>query len=156
VQRARKKMIAALAEQKQMAGTKIAGQSSTKTHGVRKKNAAAGLLAQRAARELREDGRTATFIAVRLPYGVQAQENDAEAAVAAIPADQVVRVAIKPAADCLMAAVLASGSDPGPRHHFILGNVKACQRMVTRYVIAGMACGLVIGTDHAAEVLMGY
>lgn len=30
---------------------------------------AAGLLAQRAVRELREDGRVATFIAVRLPYG---------------------------------------------------------------------------------------
>lgn len=39
VQRAREKMIAALAEQKQMAEAKIAGQAFTPTHVVRKKNA---------------------------------------------------------------------------------------------------------------------
>jgi hypothetical protein len=39
VQRAREKMIAVLAEQKQMAEAKIAGQAFTPTHVVRKKNA---------------------------------------------------------------------------------------------------------------------
>jgi NAD+ synthase len=117
---------------------------------------AAGLLAQRAVRELREDGRAATFIAVRLPYGVQADEHDASAAVAAIRPDRVMTVDIKPAADSLMAAVLAGGIDPVLRHHFILGNVKARQRMVAQYAIAGIASGLVIGTDHAAEALMGF
>lgn len=39
VQRAREKMIAALAEQKQMAEAKIAGQAFAPTHMVRKKNA---------------------------------------------------------------------------------------------------------------------
>ena len=39
VERAREKMIAALAEQKQMAEAKIAGQAFTLTHIVRKKNA---------------------------------------------------------------------------------------------------------------------
>ena len=39
VQRAREKMITALAEQKQMAEAKIAGQAFTPTHIVRKKNA---------------------------------------------------------------------------------------------------------------------
>src|SRR5690606_28688716 len=86
---------------------------------------AAGLLAQRAVRELREDGRTATFIAVRLPYGVQADEHDAAEAVGVIRPDRVLTVDIKPAADSLMAAVLAGGSEPVLRHHFILGNVKA-------------------------------
>jgi len=117
---------------------------------------AAGLLAQRAVRALREDGHAATFIAVRLPYGVQADEHDAAAAVAAIRPDRVMTVDIKPAADSLMAAMLAAGTDPVLRHHFILGNVKARQRMVAQYAIAGNASGLVIGTDHAAEALMGF
>jgi NAD+ synthase len=116
----------------------------------------AGLLAQRAVRELCEDGHAATFIAVRLPYGVQADEHDAAAAVAAISPDRVITVDIKPAADSLMAAVLAGDVDPGQRHHFILGNIKARQRMVAQYAIAGTASGLVIGTDHAAEALMGF
>lgn len=116
----------------------------------------AGLLAQRAVQELRADGRPAAFIAVRLPYGVQADEHDASAAVNTIRPDRTMTVDIKPAADNLMAAVLAGGSDPLPRHHFILGNVKARQRMVAQYTIAGIASGIVIGTDHAAEALMGF
>lgn len=117
---------------------------------------AAGLLAQCAVRELREAGRPATFIAVRLPYGVQADEKDAAAAIAAIEPDRVLTVDIKPAADSLMAGVLAGGMNPVLRHHFILGNVKARQRMVAQYAIAGASSGLVIGTDHAAEALMGF
>jgi NAD+ synthase len=39
---------------------------------------------------------------------------------------------------------------------FLLGNVKARQRMVAQYAIAGANAGLVIGTDHAAEALMGF
>jgi NAD+ synthase len=90
------------------------------------------------------------------PYGVQADEPDAAAAVAAIRPDPVITMDIKPAADSVMAAVLAGGTDPGRRHHFILGNVKARQRMIAQYAIAGIASGLVIGTDHAAEALMGF
>ena len=116
----------------------------------------AGLLAQRAIEELRAAGRPATFIAVRLPYGVQADEHDAAAAVAAIRPDRVLTVDIKPAADSLMAGVLAAGMEPIARHHFILGNVKARQRMIAQYTIAGAVAGLVIGTDHAAEALMGF
>lgn len=116
----------------------------------------AGLLAQHAVRELRQVGHAATFIAVRLPYGVQADEHDATAAVTAIGPDRIMTVDIKPATDSLMAAVLAGGIDTVLRHHFILGNVKARQRMVAQYAIAGTASGLVIGTDHAAEALMGF
>lgn len=116
----------------------------------------AGHLAQRAVAELRADGRDARFIAVRLPYGIQADERDAAAALASIRPDQVLTVDIKPAADSLMAAVVVSGAEPVLRHHFILGNVKARQRMVAQYAIAGAASGLVIGTDHAAEAVMGF
>jgi NAD+ synthase len=114
------------------------------------------MLAQRAVQDLRADGRAAVFIAVRLPYGLQADEQDAAAAVAVIQPDRVLTIDIKPAADSLMAAALSAGTEPIPRHHFILGNVKARQRMVAQYAIAGASSGLVIGTDHAAEALMGF
>jgi NAD+ synthase len=38
---------------------------------------------------------------------------------------------------------------------FVLGNIKARERMVAHYAIAGARVGVVIGTDHAAESLMG-
>ena len=118
----------------------------------------AALLAQRAVQSLRTAGYDARFIAVRLPYGVQADENDAQLAVEAIGADHVRRVDIKPAADAILASIKASTidiSDAG-REDFILGNIKARQRMVAQFAIAGAERGLVIGTDHAAEALMGF
>jgi NAD+ synthase len=42
------------------------------------------------------------------------------------------------------------------RADFHLGNMKARQRMIAQYAIAGASRGLVIGTDHAAEALMGF
>src|SRR6476620_2048286 len=48
----------------------------------------AGRLAQMAVEELREEGYDAKFIAVRLPYGVQQDEEDARKALQFIQADQ--------------------------------------------------------------------
>lgn len=42
------------------------------------------------------------------------------------------------------------------RQNFVLGNVKARLRMVAQYAIANARGGLVIGTDHAAEAVMGF
>lgn len=42
------------------------------------------------------------------------------------------------------------------RQDFALGNVKARLRMVAQYAIANARGGLVIGTDHAAEAVMGF
>ena len=39
---------------------------------------------------------------------------------------------------------------------FVLGNTKARMRMVAQYTIANARQGLVIGTDHAAEAVMGF
>ena len=39
---------------------------------------------------------------------------------------------------------------------FVLGNIKARQRMVAQYAVAGANKGLVVGTDQAAEALMGF
>jgi NAD+ synthase len=38
----------------------------------------------------------------------------------------------------------------------VLGNIKARQRMVAQYAVAGAVRGLVIGTDHAADAVMGF
>ena len=118
----------------------------------------AALLAQRAVRELRESGYEARFVAVRLPYGTQADENDARRALDTIGADETYKVDIKPAADAVLAEVKSAGLELGDagREDFLLGNIKARQRMIAQYAIAGATRGLVIGTDHAAEALMGF
>ena len=119
---------------------------------------AAALLAQNAVRELRSSGYEARFIAVRLPYGVQADENDAQRALQVIGADEVQRVDIKPAADAMLQALKTGGLqfEDAAREDFILGNIKARQRMIAQFAIAGATRGLVIGTDQAAEALMGF
>ncbi|MCZ2992078.1 ammonia-dependent NAD(+) synthetase, partial [Acinetobacter baumannii] len=50
----------------------------------------AGRLAQLAVEEIRNEGGNATFIAVRLPYKVQKDEDDAQLALQFIQADQSV------------------------------------------------------------------
>jgi NAD+ synthase len=118
----------------------------------------AAMLAQKAVRELRESGHHAEFVAVRLPYGTQADEADAQRALDTIAADRVITVNIKPAADAMLAATEAGGltfNDAGQRD-FILGNIKARQRMIAQFALAGALRGIVIGTDHGAEALMGF
>ncbi|MBZ9674587.1 ammonia-dependent NAD(+) synthetase [Mesorhizobium sp. ES1-1] len=119
---------------------------------------AAALLAQRAVEDLRATGYEAKFLAVRLPYGAQADESDAQRALDAIRADEVRRVDIKPAADAMLHSIKLAGTDLGDagREDFLLGNIKARQRMIAQFALAGATRGLVIGTDHAAEALMGF
>ncbi|MEB2348564.1 MAG: ammonia-dependent NAD(+) synthetase [Comamonadaceae bacterium] len=119
----------------------------------------AGRLAQLAVEGLRHESGDARwrFIAVRLPYRAQFDEADAQAALAFIRADEVRTVPIEgsvaalaePLADLL--APLATRL-----HDSVLGNVKARIRMVAQYAIANATNGLVIGTDHAAEAVMGF
>lgn len=119
---------------------------------------AAGLLAQRAVKDLRASGHEASFVAVRLPYGVQWDEVDAQQALSSIQPDRLVSIDISPATDPMMAQLQAEAPDiilPAARD-FLLGNVKARQRMIAQYALAGASRGLVIGTDHAAEALMGF
>ena len=115
----------------------------------------AGRLAQLAMEELRaETGDDSyKFIAVRLPYGVQADEADAQKALAFIQPDVSLVVNIKESADAMTAAVEATGS---PVSDFNKGNVKARCRMIAQYALAGAHSGAVIGTDHAAENITGF
>jgi NAD+ synthase len=114
----------------------------------------AGRLCQLAVERIRENGGRATFTAVRLPYGVQADEVDAQLALTFIDADEVVTFNIKRAVDGLEAEFQpAVGSELSD---FVKGNVKARERMVAQYAIAGDANLLVVGTDHAAEAVTGF
>lgn len=115
----------------------------------------AGRLAQLAIEEMRAetgDGRY-QFIAVRLPYGVQADEADAQLALDFIQPDQRFTVNIKEAVDGQVAELKKAGI---PISDFNKGNIKARQRMITQYAIAGQYAGAVIGTDHAAENITGF
>ncbi len=118
----------------------------------------AGFLAQRAAARARERGHDAKFIAMRLPYGIQKDEEDAQRSLDAIQPDAILTVDIKPAADAMLAAAKAGGLvfERPEQEDFILGNIKARQRMIAQYAVAGTSHALVIGTDHAAEALMGF
>lgn len=115
----------------------------------------AGYLAQQAIKELREEtGNTDyQFIAVRLPYGNQADESDALDAIKFMQADQVARVDIKGATDEMVKSLIANDLEVSD---FNKGNVKARQRMIAQYGIAGAKAGAVVGTDHAAEAITGF
>ncbi|MBW1606019.1 ammonia-dependent NAD(+) synthetase [Lactobacillus sp. Sy-1] len=115
----------------------------------------AGKLSQMAISELRtETGNDDyRFIAVRLPYGEQADEADAMDAIEYMQADQTVRVNIKPMADAAVSAVEGAGF---PVSDFNKGNIKARERMIAQYAIAGETAGAVVGTDHAAEAVTGF
>ncbi|SEJ54410.1 NH(3)-dependent NAD(+) synthetase [Deinococcus reticulitermitis] len=114
----------------------------------------AGRLCQLAAERLRAEGGNADFLAMRLPYGVQADETDAQAALEFIRPDRVVTVNIRAAVDASAGAAReALGSE---LRDFVRGNIKARERMIAQYALAGQEHKLVVGTDHAAEAVTGF
>lgn len=122
----------------------------------------AGRLAQLAVERARADGHPdAVFVAARLPYGVQSDEDDARIALEFIHPDRAVTVDIRPGTDaisedCSKALADLSGAAGPELTDFVRGNVKARTRMVVQYAIAGQWGLLVIGTDHAAEAVTGF
>lgn len=117
----------------------------------------AGRLAQLAVYQLREEGYDAKFIAVRLPYATQRDEADAQAALAFIQPDVTMTCNIARASEAILFEVHCELKFNDDAHEdFVMGNIKARQRMVSQYAIAGATNGLVIGTDHAAEAVMGF
>lgn len=115
----------------------------------------AGRLAQLAVQRLHAEGMAdADFVAVRLPYGVQADEADAAAAMRWINANTEVTINIKDATDGMESAFeQGTGLDISD---FNKGNVKARMRMVAQYTIAGERNLLVLGTDHGSESVTGF
>ncbi|MBA2650971.1 MAG: ammonia-dependent NAD(+) synthetase [Tatlockia sp.] len=118
----------------------------------------AGRLSQLAVEQLREEGYLAHFIALRLPYGQQKDESDAQTALQFIKPDKCLTINIKKACDESLDSIKECNflfASP-QQEDFILGNIKARQRMIVQYSIANASQGLVVGTDHAAEALMGF
>ena len=113
-----------------------------------------GRLVQLAAERLRSEGHEAEFIAVRLPYSVQRDEDDAQLALDFIRADRELTVNIAAAVDGMVIEVERGTAESVT--DFNKGNVKARMRMVAQYAIAGDRSMLVIGTDHAAEAVTGF
>ncbi len=114
----------------------------------------AGRLVQLAVEQLRAEGQEAEFLAVRLPYSTQHDEDDAQLALSFIRPDRTVTVNIAASVDALVAEV--SDATGEPVSDFNKGNVKARMRMVAQYALAGDRALLVVGTDHAAEAITGF
>ncbi|MCC4798623.1 NAD(+) synthase [Enterovibrio norvegicus] len=123
-----------------------------------------GRLAQLAVDQLNQETGTTDyqFIAVRLPYGIQQDEDEAQLALSFIQPTHSVSVNIKEGVDGLHASSLSALANTGlipqddAKVDFVKGNVKARARMVAQYEIAGLVGGLVLGTDHSAENITGF
>lgn len=123
-----------------------------------------GRLAQLAIEELNSEQQCNEyqFIAVRLPYGIQADEHDAQTALTFIQPSISLAVNAKPGSDEIHQETLSALqqanllSAPETAIDFVKGNVKARTRMTIQYEIAGLFNGLVLGTDHSAENLTGF
>ncbi|AVH34597.1 NAD(+) synthase [Vibrio fluvialis] len=123
-----------------------------------------GRLAQLAVDALNQEHATDQykFVAVRLPYGEQKDEDEAQLALSFIQPTYSVSVNIKAGVDGLHAAshdaLAGTGLIPSEEAtvDFVKGNVKARARMVAQYEIAGYVGGLVLGTDHSAENITGF
>lgn len=114
-----------------------------------------GKLCQMAISELRAEtgDNHYQFIAVRLPFGTQADEQDCQDAIRFIQPDRVLTVNIKNAVLASEQALRDAGIEVSD---FVRGNEKARERMKAQYSIASMTQGVVVGTDHAAEALTGF
>jgi len=123
-----------------------------------------GRLAQLAINELNQQNNSDEyqFVALRLPYSTQADEDDAQLALEFIQPSVNFAVNVQPGTDAIhqqtSEALAQVGLLPKSPSHvdFVKGNVKARTRMVTQFEVAGMLGGLVLGTDHSAENITGF
>ncbi|PJC87349.1 NAD(+) synthase [Vibrio sp. HA2012] len=123
-----------------------------------------GRLAQLAVESLNAETGTSDykFVAVRLPYGEQKDEDEAQLALQFIRPTYSISVNIKEGVDGLHAASRHALHDTellpaeAEKLDFVKGNVKARARMVAQYEVAGYVGGLVLGTDHSAENITGF
>ncbi|TXL14852.1 NAD(+) synthase [Methylococcaceae bacterium HT4] len=123
-----------------------------------------GRLAQLAIEQLNEEEKSSEyqFIAIRLPYNIQADESDAQLAISFIQPGRSISVNVQSGVDAIHAEtchVLKEHGllpDSATSLDFSKGNVKARTRMIAQYEIAGLLGGLIIGTDHSAENITGF
>lgn len=114
----------------------------------------AGKLAQLAITQLKSEGYGVKFLAVRLPYGTQQDEKDAQDAINFIHPDETIAFNIISPVNSFVEQYTSAVGKQLPDFH--KGNVKARMRMITQYAIGGDFNLLVLGTDHAAEAISGF
>jgi len=114
-----------------------------------------GKLAQLAVDELNNEEQTTgyQFIAVRLPYGSQFDEDDCQDALEFIKPTRVYTVNIKESVDASERVLKEAGVTLSD---FAKGNEKARERMKVQYSIAAMHNCVVLGSDQAAESITGF
>jgi NAD+ synthase len=130
-----------------------------------------GRLAQLAITELNDElnaklnidsKNTFQFIAVRLPYAIQADEDDAQQAVNFIQPSHCLTTNVLDGVNGIHQQVTSALADANllsaskSQIDFSKGNLKARARMASQYHIAGIMGGLVLGTDHSAENITGF
>ena len=120
-----------------------------------------GRLCQIACEELRAEGYFAQFVAMRLPAGVQRDEDDAQAALRFINPDKNLTVNIGEAATNMSIQGAqefkrVGGTLTEDQEDFNKGNIKARLRMIAQYQAAAMFSGLVCSTDHTSEKVMSF
>ncbi|WP_416308647.1 ammonia-dependent NAD(+) synthetase [Neptunicella sp. SCSIO 80796] len=120
-----------------------------------------GKLAQIAVEQLnQEQSGQYQFVAVRLPYDIQADERDAQQSIDFIQPHKSIVVNVQSGADAVHLATCEALKNDLPasesKQDFVKGNVKARIRMVIQYEVAGLLDGLVLGTDHSAENITGF
>ena len=109
-----------------------------------------------------EDSNDYQFIAVRLPYAVQKDEDEAQLAVSFIKPTNCVSVNVQTGVDGIHESTVTALKNSqvkladNTNFDFVKGNVKARMRMIAQYEIAGLTGGLVVGTDHSAENITGF
>jgi NAD+ synthase len=128
-------------------------------------SATCGRLAQIAINELSQEfpERGFSFVALRLPYGEQIDEIDAQKSIKFIRPSKNVLLDIKPSVDITHERINSSISSSNlglirdeVRDDFTKGNTKARIRMTFQYEVASALGGLVLGTDHSAENITGF
>ncbi|PIC73506.1 ammonia-dependent NAD(+) synthetase [Sporosarcina sp. P17b] len=114
-----------------------------------------GKLAQMAIDELNEEAgeEKYRFYAIRLPYGVQFDEDDCQDALRFIRPSVVYSVDIKDAVDASERTMINAGIHITD---FDKGNEKARERMKVQYSVAAVHHAVVLGSDHAAEAITGF
>jgi NAD+ synthase len=121
-------------------------------------SALTGRLCSIAVAAANRDGGAYRLVAVRLPYGTQRDAADADRVVRWIEPSEVVEISIRKAVTAIETLLPKSHLEAVSEatRDYARGNTKARMRMVVQYHLANLGGGLVVGTDHSAEALVGF
>ncbi|QCI17006.1 ammonia-dependent NAD(+) synthetase [Buchnera aphidicola (Aphis helianthi)] len=93
------------------------------------------------------------FIALRLPYGIQKDEQDCKEVIKFIKPDKVFTINIK---NSVLSSELSLNIAGIKISDYVKGNEKSRERMKVQYSVAAMTNGIVVGTSNAAEIITGF